>query len=221
VRITKIEVQKRRPDRRNIYADGEFLIGLHVETLLRSGLRIGDVIAQEQLATLHTHENLLAARTAALQYLSVRPRSEREIRDKLRDKEFAAPEIDQVVTALTRAGLINDHEFARTYIRNSMAVRPVGELQLRRKLLLLGVARPIIDEAIQEIGGQVDLNESATTLARQFLDRKRRSAQSGDPRKTKQQLIGFLSRRGYSWPVISSAIKSLMSLRTDEESSDE
>jgi regulatory protein len=221
VRITTIEVQKRRPDRRNIYADGEFLIGLHVETLLRSGVRVGDTISQEQLSTLQAQENLFAARTAALQYLTTRPRSEREIRDKLRDKEFSPADIDQVIADLTRTGLINDHEFARSYIRNSVAVRPIGEVQLRRKLLLLGVARAVINEALQDIGGQVDLDEAALRLARQFLDRKRRARSDTDPRKLKQQLIGFLSRRGYSWAVVSSALKTVLSSQPEEDISHE
>jgi regulatory protein len=221
VRITRIDLQKRRPDRRSIFADGAFLIGVHVETLLRSGLREGDLITSEQLSMLQAHESLLAARTAALQYLSARPRSEREVRDKLRDKEFPPGEIDQVIGDLSRAGLVNDQEFARTYIRNSMSVRPAGEAQLRRKLLLLGVARPIIDEALREIGAEVDFSGPALTLGRQFLARKKRTARDTDARKTKQQLIGFLSRRGYSWPTVSSVVKSLMSAQSEEENSSE
>lgn len=208
MRITRIEVQQKRTDRRNIYADGSFLIGIHVETLLRFGLRVGDAISAETLVSLQASEDLLAARSVALQYLSRRPRSEKEIRDKLRDKEFAQQVIDTVLGDLAQSGLVNDLEFACSYVRNSLSLKPVGELRLRQKLLLLGVDKTTIDRALREVMGGREMEEAASRAASQFLQRTARSAREEDRRRTRQRLINFLARRGFPWHIIQSTISS-------------
>ena len=86
MKITSIESQKNRPERRAIFADGQFLIGVGAETLIRSGLRTGDEITPQTLSLLQRMEETLGAKTAALHFLTIRPRSEREVRDKLREK---------------------------------------------------------------------------------------------------------------------------------------
>jgi regulatory protein len=202
VRITRIEVQQKRPDRRSIYADGSFLIGIHIETLLRSGLRVGDAVTPDILASLQTSEDLLAARFVALRYLARRPRSEREIRDKLREKEFAQTEIDRVVADLQKSGLLNDLEFARAYVRNSIALKPVGEFRLRQKLLLLGVHKSVVDQALKETLGGHDMEEAASRAAAQFLQRVSRSRRQEDTSRIRRRLISFLTRRGFPWGII-------------------
>jgi regulatory protein len=218
MRITRIETQKRHPGRKSIYADDAFLIGVSVETLLRAGLRVGDTLTEAQLRAMQENEGILAAKSAAHRFLGVRPRSEREIRDKLREKEFTPEQIQSVVADLTRAGLVNDAEFARSMIRNSLAVRPVGELTIRRKLLLLGVARPVVDDAIHDVYRARDPSAVALTVARQFLKRKSHSARNRDPRTEQQRLIAFLSRRGFAWPVIQNVLQSLKVKPEDDQS---
>ena len=48
-RITAIEAQKRRGDRRSIFVDGEFVVGAHEEVVLTLGLSIGQRFDEEQL----------------------------------------------------------------------------------------------------------------------------------------------------------------------------
>ncbi|MBM2842078.1 MAG: recombination regulator RecX, partial [Bacteroidetes bacterium] len=95
MRVTKIESQKKNPRRKNVYADGEFVAGVSDETLLRSGLRTGDEISDERLKILIQEEETSSAKQVALRFLAHRPRTTKEIRDKLREKEFAEEEIKQ------------------------------------------------------------------------------------------------------------------------------
>jgi regulatory protein len=220
VRITKIEIQKRNPGRVNIFADGEFLIGLSKETLLRAGLRVGDQISDSQANDLTAQETLLSAKNAALRLLAVRPRSEKEIIDRLREKEFSEQDVAAVVGDLRTAGLVNDTEFARTYIRNALAIRPVGELQLRRKLLLLGVSKAIIDEAVASTLADVDMTDIARIAALAYQKRLRHSPGTEDPRKNRNKISAFLARRGYSWTTIAAVMKTL-DLPKGDESDDE
>ena len=216
MRITRIETQKKRRDRVSIFVDDEFAVGLSKETLLRAALRVGDDLPASRIAALSADETLYQARTSALRLLARRPRSERELRDRLREKEFADDVISRVVTNLKETGLVNDAEFARIYVRNALTLRPQGEIQLRQKLLLLGVARPTIDETLHEILPGVNEEEMARSLATRFLARSWGSGAGADPRKRRQRVGAMLARRGYAWSIISSVLKSI-NLSSEED----
>jgi regulatory protein len=209
VRITKIETQKKTPGRVSIFADGEFLIGLNKETLIRAALRVGDEITPALVSELTTRETLLSAKNAALRLLAIRPRSEKEIIDRLREKEYGAEDIACVVNDLRTAHLLDDVEFARAFIRNALTLRPIGEIQIRRKLLLLGVAKPLIDEAVRETLSATDMTEVAREAATAYLRKMKHSRAAQDPRKKRNNLAAFLARRGYGWTTISAVLKNL------------
>lgn len=185
------------------------MIGLSKEVLLRAGLRVGDEISRSQVDDLIARETLLSAKSAALRLLAIRPRSEREIVDRLREKEFDERTISAMLGELRTAGLVNDAEFARSFIRNSLTLRPLGEIQLRRKLLLLGVPRPVVDSALSETLTGVEMVDVARQTAIVYQRRLQHSPAPGDPRKTRNKISAHLARRGYSWPTISAVLKSL------------
>lgn len=217
MRITSIEPQKKNPARRNVYGDGEFVIGISAETLLRFGLRAGDDLPPALLKALEKSEELVGARGIALRYLQVRPRTEREIRDKLREKEFGDEEIAQTITALKSAGLIDDPGFARMYIRDALAGRPAGKMLLRKKLLLLGVEKKTVDEAIEETFTGVDVQAAALALARQFVKKTKNLRKDEPAIKRRNRVSAFLARKGYGWDVIEGVMKELFRGSPDPE----
>lgn len=204
--ITKIERQKRHPGRKNIYADGKFVAGVSNETLLRLALRTGDEIGAEQVKALQATETLQSAKNTALRFLATRPRTEREIRTKLRDKEFSDEEIARVIQDLRQRGLVDDREFSRMYVRNARALRPAGAPVLRRKLLLLGVARHVVDEVLAEELTEADQSETAHNLAEHFVVRARATRKSEPAEKLRARLTGYLGRRGFPWEIVRGAV---------------
>jgi regulatory protein len=214
VRITKIENQKKRPGRKNIYVDGAFLAGVSTETLIRLALRTGDEIGPDQITILQKTEELHGARSTALRFLSTRPRTEREVRNKLREKEFGVEEITRTIDDLRRSGLLDDDAFASMYIRDTLALRPAGRLLLARKLALLGVPKPIAEKAIEEAFSKSDQAETARGLAEQFVAKARSVRHEESPDRLRNRLAAYLGRRGFPWDVIQPVIRSV--LRSDE-----
>lgn len=205
MKITRIENQKKRPGRKSVFADGVFLIGVAADTLIRFGLRTGDEITPATLRSLERAEELLAARTAALRFLAVRSRTEREIRDTLREKEFSDAVAAETIAALKDAGLLDDALFARSYIRNALALKPAGRVLLKRKLLLLGVDKALADEALDEILQGVSQDSEAGRAASAFVAKK--SARGKPGANLRQQLTAYLIRRGYTWDTVQKAVK--------------
>jgi regulatory protein len=217
MRITKLETQKKNPNRRSIFADGEFVLGVSLETLLKAGLRTGDEITSEQLKSLLHEEESAEAKRVALRYLAHRPRTAKEIRDKLRDKEFPDTDITQTMADLERAGLVNDAEFARMYIRDALAAKAVGRDLMKRKLLLLGVSKATIGEALDETFGSVDEKGSALEAGRKFVKKSTATHRPADRLRLKARLESFLLRRGFSWEVVSPVVRTLVNEEEEEE----
>lgn len=210
MRITRIEPQKKNPRRRNLYADGEFIIGISDETLLRSGLRTGDEISDEQLRSLAQEEEISSAKGVALRFLARRPRTVREIRDRLRAEEFSDGDIEQTIESLKRAGLVNDAEFARMYISDALSARATGKLLLRRKLLLLGIDKNVIDSALRSAFAAVDEQAEAVDAGKRFLKKSAATHKPANPAQLRQRLSSFLGRRGFTWETIEPVIKALI-----------
>lgn len=207
MRVTRIERQERRAGRVNIYVDGRFAAGVSTETLALSGLRTGDLVDESRLELLKKQEDLSAAKSAALRLLGTRPRSVKELHDRLREKEFAQETIGPVLEQLTRAGLLDDDQFARTFIRHNLKLRPAGRIVLRRRLLLRGVDARTADRALDD--EMPDPGEQALEVARQLLRRARGSSKPGDP-AIRRRLAAGLARRGFTWPVISSTLRHVL-----------
>lgn len=189
--------------------DGVFALGVSAETLLRYGLRKGDEIAPALLEEIGKTEEMVNARSVALHFLGIRPRTVREVRDKLREKEFGDEEIDATIASLQKSGLLDDAEFARMYVRDQLLLRPSGPILLMRKLLLLGVSKEVASSAIKDSAGTADMEARALTIARDFV-RKSRSSRKNEPAiKLRQRTTSFLGRRGFSWDIIQSVIHTL------------
>ena len=205
-RITKIEQQKNNPARRNIYLEEEFALGVSDETLLQAGLRVGDLVTDALFQQLKLEEEYQEAKNAALKFLSYRPRTEREIRNKLRETEHADNIIDKVVDGLKQSRLIDDRSFARMYIRDTRADRPVGPVLLRQKMLLLGLSREIVEEALGEVLHDVSQEDDAGAAAEKFILRAQKTGRAVDPDTLRSRLTGHLARRGFSWDVVNSVV---------------
>jgi len=218
MRISKIENQKRR-GRWNIYADGEFLTGVSEETLLLFGLRTGDELRPDQVDALRNAESRTMARQSAMRLLAQRPRTVREIRDRLREKEFPDGDITAVIEELQRTGLLNDVEFAEMYIRDQLTLRPAGKLLIRRKLLLLGVDKSIADRATEQAFQTHSQEDSASALGRNYLRKARSVRTPKDRQQLRKRLSGFLGRRGYPWDTIQHVLHELFDEEQDAEDS--
>ena len=92
-----------------------------------------------------------AAQNFALNYLSYRPRSRKEVYERLRRKGYAESIVREVVEYLTERHYLDDRKFAYDWADFLVNHKIVGRLFLRRELRLKGVLEDIIEEVIQDI----------------------------------------------------------------------
>jgi regulatory protein len=200
--ITHIETQKHDPERVNVYLDDTFSLGISTMLVLTHGLVEGAEISEADLEELRQADEAERAHAAALNFLSFRPRSKREIADYLRKKQISEEASTTVIERLERAGLINDQEFARFWVENRQTFRPRGSRALRVEMWQKGLARDVIDEALE---GLPDEEETAYEAGR----KKVQSYARLDEHDFRRKMIAFLMRRGFPYEDAAAATKRL------------
>ena len=202
--------QKRNKNRVNVYLDGQFAFGL--TAIEAAHLRVGQTLSDDDVARLRMQDEVERAYERALNYLSYRPRSEAEVRRNLRKKNVEDEIIKTVVERLTRAGLLNDREFARYWVENRLQFNPRGARALRHELWEKGVPAPIIADTL------VDFDEEAA--ARKAAEAGARRLAHLEPRDFRRRLGAYLARRGFSYAVIEPLLEEMLEAARCEASSD-
>lgn len=190
--ITALKTQKRNKRRVNVYLDGQFAFG--IADIQAARLQVGQTLSEEEIAQLEEQDAVERAVNKAMDLLSYRPRSRAEIRRRLRRKDHDDSTIDEALSHLNRAGLVDDREFARYWVDNRFRFKPRGVLALRQELRQKGVPDTIIDEAL--VG--YDEEDAANRAAEKAIRRLQRF----DPTAFRRKLNGYLRRRGFSFAII-------------------
>jgi regulatory protein len=197
--ITCIEIQQKRRDRFSVFLDGEFAFGVHRDTLVKSGIAKGDVLSEKHINDIQELEAIRSAKEKAMRLLAARPRSTKELTDRLKQAKHSSTTIESVLLYLERIGLLNDSEFGKMYARSKMISKPMGEYLLKRELFQKGLNEEDIQSALDVAYAENSEEQVAWELA---SNRKKRFRDL-DEIKAKKRLLDFLSRRGFSWEIIS------------------
>jgi len=153
------------------------------------GLYDGAVLADGELEDARVEGERALAMSRALNLLGYRARSEGEIRNRLRRREFGDDTIEAVVERLRELGYVDDEEFARTVARQR--ARRYGPRRISADLRKGGVDQEIADRAVEEEFAERSELTDALSAAKRRYNERGSDAQS-------RRVYGFLTRRGYS-----------------------
>ena len=115
-----------------------------------------------------------------------------EIRNFFKDE---IPEIEEIIAEFTEQGYINDDEWLKSFIRIEEG-KGNGPHTLKSKLRQKGIPQEVIEAALTEASPQESL---ATAIYKKTKGRP-------ITKESKQKLIAFLARRGFSWDTIQNAL---------------
>jgi regulatory protein len=203
-RVTAIRPQVNDPDRVSVFIDGEFAFGLPAIAVFEEHLETGQDLDAERLTYLLAIDERARAATAALAFLAYRPRSEKEVRDRLRQKGYSPPAIDHAIGKLAGWRYLDDEEFARRWVENRTIHQPRGARLIEQELRTKGVERETAKRAVEE--AEIDERAAALEVAR---DRARRLA-GDDPAAARRKLAAYLARRGFGWDAVRPALDAVL-----------
>jgi regulatory protein len=216
MRITALQQQATNEDRVNIFVDERFLMGAGALIVMQLGLRVGQELSEAQLEQLRSEEELQQAVDRALNYLSFRPRSQREVHDYLKRKNTPPEVIDAALARLQRLDLVNDRNFASFWLETREQFSPKGARALKNELRVKGVEREIVDEVVDDEQDEERAQRAAEKKAFSLL------RQPGIDYAAFQRRLGsFLQRRGFGYDVTSRTVKRLWEEHEQEDGEEE
>jgi regulatory protein len=138
------------------------------------------------------------AKNTAYRYLTIRPRSRKELADKLQDKEFTGTMITAVLEHVTRLGYLDDEKFAAQWAASRVRSRGFGRRRLEQELRIKGISSNIIKDTLNTLFEEAPEAETA----RKEADKKLRTLTRFEPEVRRRRLAGFLERKGFSSEII-------------------
>ncbi|OGG02741.1 hypothetical protein A2W14_02330 [Candidatus Gottesmanbacteria bacterium RBG_16_37_8] len=151
-------------------------------------------------------EEFLKAKNYALRLIAIRPRSEKEIKQKLSyylHKKYLPENLaGQIIAHLKEFNFINDLEFTKWWFdqRRSASIR--GNKIIEYELKLKGISPDIIKELLATFSEEEELEKAKKVIAK-FLRIK--SAKVSN-QILKMKLENLLFRRGFTSSIIKKAI---------------
>ena len=198
-KITALRVGRGRGKRVNIFLDGKFAFSLEAEVVVKEGLQVEEVLSDEQIEALARSDHFHRCLNAAIHYLSYRPRSESELRERLRRRGFDGDIPEAVITRLKEQGLVDDMAFAQFWKDNRESFSPRSQWLTRSELRQRGVANDIIDQMVAGIDDEDSAYRAALSRAH--------SLPLSDYQSFRRRLGEYLKRRGFGYRVISHTVE--------------
>ncbi len=148
-------------------------------------------------------EALRKAKGYALRLFKLRPRSEAELKAKLRDKGFTEDVSSRIIGEFKELGYIDDTVFARIWMQSRL--KKYGFRRVARELTQKGILKEYIIALWEDLRGEHD--EAA--VARDIVERRARLYKDIPVLKRKKRIMDFLARRGFSAETINKVIREL------------
>lgn len=180
---------------------------LAAEVVAREAVAVGDPLDDAERARLSHADLRWRAREACLALLAYRPRTRRELRDRLLRKGFTGHVAEACLEALSAQGLVDDDAFARSFVRDRLRLRPRGSARLEQELRRRGVAPGTARDAVEAVFVAEDVREDALAVeaAHSWLKRQPKAVRaalsdvtrSPARERARRRLHAFLARRGF------------------------
>lgn len=193
MKITSIQNQVKNVNRYSIFVDGEYSFSLSADALLESRLVSGDELSEADIRAFKKLSAEDKAFNLALAYVVRRMRSEGELRDYFKRKEYAPELAEQITTRLKKLNFVDDEEFARRWVENRRLLKATSTKKLRLELRQKKVSNDIIQKVLEE-----DETDERSVL-RELVEKKRKQSKYRDD---PQKLMRYLASQGFSYDDI-------------------
>jgi regulatory protein len=207
--ITKIQRSRRARNRYDVHIDEKPTLQISDMLLLKSGLFAGMELDEPTLLKLSSAANRESAYHDALNFVSYRPRSSKEVLDRLSRRNYERELACQVIDMLKDQRLLNDAEFARMYVRDRLKGKPMGRSLLRKKLMEKGISFQLSDRVLKEYVTDEDEEAAAKALLVRKLKTSAGRFSKMDALTRQKRLMDYLVQRGFSFEIASKTARSL------------
>ncbi|MFA6620942.1 MAG: regulatory protein RecX [Candidatus Caldatribacteriota bacterium] len=199
-KITEIKIKDSNHLKRLVYIDNNFFIETDDIIVSEMDLFEGKIVSENIYSSILQKTLLKKAKNDAIRFLSYRARSEWEIVNKLKNKNYPQPVIINVINWLKENDFINDINFSHMWIKNKLENNPIGRFKIKSELKNKGIDNNIIEKTIAKF---LPNDDDELKLAYQLIKKKNDSLKLKNIELEHKKIINLLKSRGFSYNVIS------------------
>ncbi len=200
MKITSAEKNKKYKDRLSVFVDGKFSFTISEEDYISMNLYEEQELTQETIDYIKDTLNYRDAKSRAVRYLSMKLRTEKEVRDKLNEEGYDDDCIEKAVNELKAIGYINNQLYAQKYVFDRSKLKPISKKLMKKELTFRGIPEEIADEVLE------DWKVEDSAVAESLLKRKFGKYDLSDKKVLKKAMM-FLMHRGFSGDTIREALR--------------
>lgn len=221
MQITDLVFQKNNPTRINLFVDGNFLIGISAELVVGDKLKIGKILSSQEVNDLVLKSLKEILLDSALYFLSVRPRSQKEVETRLKDKitkiKFKSKEIildrsqiekkiSEVIDKLIDLDLVNDENFIKWWFNQRQEFRGKSLRAIKLELLQKGINGKLIDEVLKN----KETGKNEVEMAMNLVTKRMYRWFGLDKKRIKEKIYAYLLPRGFDYETIKTVIDTVL-----------
>jgi regulatory protein len=139
----------------------------------------------------------LAILKKAAAYCAYQERTQREVRQRLRDWGVWGDEAEELIARLIEEGYLNEERFARAFAGGKFRIKQWGRVKIEQELRQRGITGYNLRAGLSEI----DEADYRATL-REVLDRKAHELRGEEPFTRRQKVARYAAGKGYESELI-------------------
>lgn len=167
--ITALEPQKNSKRRYNLYLDGEYKCGITEDSVAVFRLKAGQTLTESKLREIMDTTETQIAFDKCLNLLGKSMKTTKQIKEYLQQKGFGDRVSQNVINKLKEYKYIDDQAYAVAFVSQFKTCK--GAFRIRQELMLKGIKKEIIDEALSDIDENEKV-ENAFNLAKKAVKGK-------------------------------------------------
>ncbi len=201
--ITSISQQKRNTDNVNLFIDNEFFCSISKNQLIELDLHKEKEITEDEKEIILKSSERNKIKEKLNRFLSLRPRSTKEVRDYLLYKrKIEKEEAEAIVDEYLHKNFLNDLKFAKWFVEQRINSGKYGSQKIKADLIKKGISKEHIKNAIEE---KVDIEEEEKILY-DLIEKLERKIKEEDPMKKKEKVARRLMSKGFRYTEITSIL---------------
>lgn len=202
-KITKIEVQKNNSERFNLYLDGVFEMGVDINTLVYFNLKKDQQVEPTEMAEIQQYEQYRQGINRAINYISYRKRTDKEVAQHLAKADINEQTIARVLEYCHEQKLIDHDDYAESLKNTMLRTSDKGPETYRQKLFQAGIENDVIERYVDLYESEQPF-EQILHVAQKIIKQKK-----GTPMQIKSKVSQSLMQKGFTMGTINEVMSEL------------
>ena len=162
--------------------------------------------SENEILEMKYFSDIERAKSRAMNYISGKLKTKYEVRLKLKENGFAEDVIDEVLDILEKEEYLNDKVYCEIFIEDKKKLNGYGKNKIKSLLIQKGISKNIFEDFLNEF----EYDEEFDNALKMGIKKLELLSNEEDNFKKKQNIINYLTYRGFGFDVINDVLKEIL-----------